>query len=132
MINSWVKDYIGIPFNACNCWQLICRIYRDRLKIELPYLDDRYADPYDKGAISEIYTAELARVWQRTESPAEYSAVVFNIQGQPWHVGCVVAKNTMLHTHDRIDSCVERFNTSIWQHRIEGYYNYKKDAGCKL
>ena len=125
MIPAWVKDYIGIPFEACNCWQLMCLIYRDRLGLKLPYLDDRYQDAWDQVKISELYAAELARVWRPTEHPVEFSAVVFNIQGRPWHVGCVVAKNTMLHTHDRIDSCVERFNTSIWQHRIEGFYNYK-------
>jgi len=123
-IPAWVKDYVGISFEVCNCWQLMCLIYRDQLNIKLPYLDNRYVDAWDQNKISELYAAELARVWQPTETPAVFSAVVFKIQGNPWHVGCVIAKDTMLHTHYRINAAVERFNNALWRHRIEGFYNY--------
>ena len=124
MIPAWVNQYIGLPFEQCNCWQLVCRVYREQLSIRLPFLDDRYENPYDKQAIAKLYQGELERVWLKTDCPTVFSAAVFRIQGQLWHVGIVVDKDTMLHTYDHINSALERFNNSVWQHRIEGFYNY--------
>jgi hypothetical protein len=124
MIPDWVKQYIGLPFEVCNCWQLICRVYRDQLAIRLPFLDDQYADPFDREAISKLYETVLAQVWLRTDTPELLTAAVFRMQGQLWHVGLVITKDTMLHTHPKIDSSLERFNNKIWAHRIEGFYKY--------
>lgn len=124
MISEWMNQYIGLPFEECNCWQLICRVYRDQLAIQLPFLDDQYTDPYDREAISKLYETELARVWLRVEIPKLFTAVVFRLQGQLWHVGMVVDEGTMLHTHYGIDSALERFTNRIWEHRLEGFYDY--------
>ena len=127
MLPTWVKNYVGIPFEQVNCWQLVCKIYREQLAIDLPYLDDDYADALDKAAIANLYERELATVWQKVHTPTPFDCIVFRIQGQLWHVGLIVAKNEMLHTHDKIDSTVERYNTRLWRHRIDGFYKYKKE-----
>ena len=124
MIPHWVKNYVGLPFEHCNCWQLVCRVYRDQLGIRLPFLDDDYSDPYDKTAIAKLYEAELARVWQRIAAPEPFACIVFRIQNQLWHVGLCLDADNMLHSYEKIDAAVERFTTKLWQPRIEGFYTY--------
>ena len=126
MIPDWVKTYIGTPFEVCNCWQLVCRVYRDQLDIVLPDLENSYRDPKDRLAIAALYERELKRCWQPTREAALFTAVVFLIRGQPWHVGLVIdAENEfMLHTFEHIDCVLERYSLSVWRRRIEGFYNY--------
>lgn len=124
MFPNWVNKYIGTPFEDCNCWQLICRVYRDQLGIELPDLEARYEDPQDRAAIKKLYHSELARIWRRTDMPELFTAVVFRIRGQLWHVGLVLTDKFMLHSFENVDCVIESYGASAWRHRIEGFYNY--------
>ncbi len=123
-IPTWANLYIGLPFEQFNCWQLVCKVYREQLGIRLPNLEGRYGSPDDKKAVRDLYNTELPRVWQRVEHPDIFTAVVFNVCGQPWHVGVIVAKTFMLHTFNKIDAVIERYTNKVWNRRIEGFYNY--------
>ena len=51
--------------------------------------------------------------------------VLMRMAGQPTHVGMVVARGVMLHTEDRVDSGLAKFDGFTWKNRIIGIYRHK-------
>lgn len=124
MFPKWVNEYIGLEFERANCWQLICKVYKEQFGIELPFLDDKYASAMDRKSIKNLYNSEIPRVWRRVESPVIGDAIVMRIMGQPWHVGVIVSSEFMLHTQKGLHAVIEKFTSLIWRHRIIGFYHY--------
>ena len=123
-IPEWVADYIGIPFEEKNCWQLVCMVYDQKFGIHLCDYALEYKNAIDKENIRRIYQREL-KIWQKVETPLFGDVIVLEIQGQPWHAGIVVSKQFMLHTERKIESVVESYNGLIWKNKIIGYYRYR-------
>jgi cell wall-associated NlpC family hydrolase len=124
MIPAWVSQYIGVPFEKFNCWQLVCKVYREQFDINLPNLDSEYVDSLDRKNIKKLYERELYLNWRQKEKPDVGDTIVLTIKNQPWHVGIVVSKNKMLHTELRLESIIERFVGPMWQNNIVGFYCY--------
>ena len=121
---EWISNYVGIPFEEYNCWQLICKIYNEQFGIKLSDYSNEYKTALDKENIRLIYEREL-KIWQQIKNPAFGDIIVLMIQGQPWHTGIVVSKQFMLHTERKIQSMIESYNGIIWKNKIIGYYRYQ-------
>ena len=123
---DWVKNYIGLDFDKANCWQLVCRVYKEQFNIELPFLDNEYQNSQDRNNIKNLYNREIPRAWQKVHPPVCGDVIVLRIQGQPWHCGIVIANNHMLHTQKGLQAVIEKFSNMIWKQRIIGFYRYIK------
>ena len=123
-IPTWVGDYVGIPFDKYNCWQLVCLIYKQRFKIKLCDYGNEYIDSLDKENIKKIYDREL-KIWHPIEMPSLGDVIVLKVMGQPWHAGLMVSKQFMLHTERHLESVIESYNGTIWKNKIIGYYRYR-------
>ena len=124
MFPVWVKDYIGIPFEELNCWQLFCRVYEEQFNIILPLFKNEYAGPMDKKNIKKLYEREVPISWIKVNPPEIGDAILLRVQGQPWHVGIIVASKHMLHTQEAMSSIIEKITGPIWRNRIMGFYHY--------
>ena len=123
-MENWIGDYIGIPFDELNCWQLMCKIYEEQFNVILPDYQTEYRTFKDRKNIKKIYNRELAERAKLLDEPMMYCFIVLRILGLPWHVGLVVSKNQMLHTNHKTGSCVEEFTSKLWVNRIIGFYLY--------
>lgn len=128
----WTADFIGIPFidhgsdfAGCDCWGLVCLVYRERFGIRLPAYGGGYRDSRDGEQIETLCGIEAARAWQPTAWPAEGDVVLLRIEGRPWHVGVAVAPGLMLHTLRGAEAVLEYYEGKTWKNRIEGFYRHR-------
>lgn len=120
---EWVGEYIDIPFDECNCWQLVCKVYRDQFGLSIPTYANEYENDADKKNIEKIYNREM-QIWKPCSNLLVGTVIVCRVKGQPWHAGLAVAKNLMLHTERELSSVLERYNGIIWKKRIIGFYRW--------
>jgi len=128
----WTDDYIEIPFlpdgrdrNGCDCWGLVCLVYREKLGIELP----EYKGVFEAQTIAQL--KNVARVmerekesWVRVEKPHEFDVVMIRSGAYAWHVGIVIDRRRMLHVMSGINSTVEEYTGMDWKNRIEEFRRY--------
>lgn len=126
-------DYIGIPFQAggktregCDCWRLLCLIYKEQLNIDLP----DYADVTMEDNLSSLLKiTKLMKQdkdqWQKVDVPNMYDMVLLRTGNMLYHAGMIIDRNKMIHVDRGIDSVIERFDSHMWKDRVEGFYRYK-------
>ena len=131
------NKYIGLPYasngrdeSGIDCWGLVRLFYKQEYDIELPSYTEEYAGAYDSRILDmmDIYKNNWAQVTQ----PEIGSVIVFNILGEPFHVGVYVGEDKFIHARDGMDSVLESVNSPKWSKRIEGYYKYSTQASTML
>ena len=97
---DWAKEYVGIPYEVCDCYQLVRAVYGEVFGIELP--DFSY-----RGSISKAHRIrEGMTEWREVEPKhAAPGDVILMWAGKlPTHVGIYVGRESgqgcMLHTDD--------------------------------
>lgn len=121
--------YIGLPYAnngrseiGIDCWGLVCLFYKNELNIELPSYVDKYDGPQDLGIASTITTYKDN--WTSTTTPDIGDVVLFNVYGEPAHVGVYVGNNKFIHSREGKDSVVESLSSPKWAKRFDGFYKY--------
>ena len=125
----WYNKYIGLPYQdrgrttaGIDCWGLACLVYREHFDIELPTLDDEYFGSEDLAVKQLVLTTKES--WIATKEPKAGDICVFNILGEPTHVGIYVGEGKFLHARAGQDSVIESLNSVAWSRRLEGIYQY--------
>ena len=131
------NKYIGLPYasngrdeSGIDCWGLVRLFYKQEYNIELPSYTEEYSGAYDTRILDmmDIYKNN----WAQVQQPEVGSVIVFNILGEPFHVGIYVGEDKFIHARDGMDSVVESVNSPRWTKRIEGYYKYSTQASTVL
>lgn len=126
-----VSEYIGLPFQSggrgprYDCYGLLRQVYADRLGIQLPE-HVGYAGTMTPTTAAMIQAGLVD--WVEVSEPSPWDAVLFNVRGDPNHIGLVVSPGWMLHTTHQGDSRIERYTRHLWNSRIEGFYRYDHDC----
>lgn len=130
----WSDKYISVPFadhgrskNGCDCWGLVTVVYKEKFKIDLPFLLD-YDNVKDVRHITTLCKNECEN-WEEISKNEEqpYDVLVFNILGAPCHVALVVEKGLMLHTEKGIGTHISDYKRDKqWCNRLAGIYRYVK------
>lgn len=125
--------YIGLPYlengrteAGVDCWGLARLFYKDQFNIDLP----SYTTEYDGGqdpAIISVINAHIDN-WEQLNAPSIGDLCLFNIMGEPTHVGIYVGDNKFLHSRENMDSVVESLNNIKWKNRFQGFYKYTAQA----
>ncbi len=101
---AWWAAYIGLPYERAHCWELVRRVYADRLGLILP-------------TYGEIDARDLARVartmrddadtgpWRVVTEPQTFDVVLLAGRSRVAHVGVMVDATRLLHT-ERATGCV--------------------------
>jgi hypothetical protein len=125
----WYNKYVGLPYQDCgrttagiDCWGLACLIYREHFDIELPTLDGGYISSNDLAVKNLVLTTKES--WILTSEPKPGDICVFNILGEPTHVGVYIGNQKFLHARAGQDSVIESLNSVAWNRRLEGIYQY--------
>ena len=125
----WYNKYVGLPYQdrgrtatGIDCWGLACLVYSEHFDIELPSLDDQYTSTQDLAVRGLVTSTKES--WISTSDPKPGDICVFNILGEPTHVGIYVGDNKFLHARGGKDSVIESLNSVVWNRRLEGIYQY--------
>jgi cell wall-associated NlpC family hydrolase len=131
---NWSDKYINIPFkcdgrdrSGCDCYGLVCLVYRERLGIELPDYNGVFTDQSIDTLkfVAKVMTVEREK-WQRVTDPQEYDMVMLRTGKFTWHVGIVIDNRRMLHITSGIDSCVEEHTGRYWGNRVEEFRRWNR------
>lgn len=123
------NKYIGLPYqnngrttSGVDCWGLACIFYRDELGIELPSYSHLYSTASDPEVVEAIKTHQDN--WLPTSEARPGDLCLFNIYGEPAHVGIYVGDSHFLHAREGRDSVIESLSSSQWSKRFQGFYKY--------
>lgn len=136
---SGLADFVGVPFSAggrsgeFDCWGLVREALRACAGLHLP----DYGKPYrleDHETVASNIREGLLHGWERVEDPRLYDVVVFNIAGQPRHIGLMIGPSRFLHAPEWVElpdgsrvagtSRIEHIDDRMWHKRIEGFYRH--------
>jgi hypothetical protein len=131
------NKYVGLPYatngrdeSGIDCWGLVRLFYKQEYNLDLPSYTEEYSGAYDDRILQMM--EEYKDNWAQTTTPQPGSVIVFNILGEPFHVGVYIGEDKFVHAREGMDSVVESINSPKWNKRIEGYYNYVAQADVKL
>lgn len=131
------NKYIGLPYvsngrdeSGIDCWGLVRLFYKQEFNIDLPSYTEEYSGAYDTRILGmmDLYK----HTWAQVSEPEVGSVIVFNILGEPFHVGIYAGEDKFIHARDGMDSVLESVNSPKWAKRIEGYYKYSTEASTVL
>ena len=125
--------YIGLPYQnngrditGIDCWGLARLFYKNELNIDLPSYVELYDGSYDPKAVAAInYYKDN---WTKVEAPQTGDLCLFNIMGEPSHVGVYLTNNKFLHSRDGKDSVIEALDSPMWFKRLVGFYRYTEKS----
>lgn len=126
--------FIGIPFRehgrdiaGCDCWGLVCLVYRELRGIELPTFSDQYVSAHDRAAIAGLI-AGGSEPWREIPAGQEqaFDAVKIRRGRDVSHVGLVVEPGLMLDViSDAGGSRIQRYRDGALVRRVAGFFRYE-------
>ena len=123
------NKYIGLPYkdngrdvNGVDCWGLARLFYKQELGIDLPDYSELYTGSHDPQVSQAIDTYK--DTWEPTSEGTTGDLCLFNIYGEPAHVGVYVGSRRFLHAREGRDSVVESLDSAQWSKRFVGFYKY--------
>ena len=126
-----LNNYIGLPYkdngrtrDGIDCWGLACLYYSEQLNIELPSYNTEY-DGENNENIKELILQHKEN-WQEQKEPIVGDLVLFNIFGEPTHIGVYIGNNKFLHVRERMDSVIESLDNFKWNKRVVGFFRYQE------
>ena len=129
--------YIGLPYlengrttAGIDCWGLVRLFYKNEFNIDLPSYVDEYIGASDPK-LSQ-FVQHTKGTWNLTNNPKLGDVCVFNILGEPTHVGIYLGKSEFLHSRDGKDSVIESLQNYKWNRRLEGIYGYAKESNLQV
>ena len=121
--------YIGLPYldngrtpTGVDCWGLARLFYKDEFGIDLPSYTEEYiggTDPHIVEAVN-LYKDN----WEEITTPTIGDLCLFNIFGEPMHVGVFIGDNKFLHCRRGSDSVIESLTNIKWKNRFVAFYKH--------
>ena len=112
-------NFIGVPYEEKDCWQLVLLFYR--LVFDINLVQYAYEDPFDKEEIASLIITHRDK-FIPVSSPKFGDIIVLRVFGFPSHLGIYLNESQVLHTTDKTGSIVDQM--SRWKTRLEGFYRY--------
>ena len=112
------RNYIGIPYEEQDCYEIIQTYYREVLNLEL---DDLYSSRPSTEKTEQFYLEQRTR-FKEIDTPEFGDIIVFKVFGLACHIGMYVDKVHFFHSRKTTNSCLEKL--SIWKNRVVGYYRW--------
>lgn len=124
------SKYIMIPyenkgrtFEGCDCWGLVRLVYENEFGMSLPFFSEYYSDASEGKKVAEaLREGKEVISYEEKENPEYGDVIIFNIKGNPCHVGIYVGRGRVLHVLKGTNSVLEKLNSMRLKGRVEGYY----------
>lgn len=124
------NKYIGIPYKnkgrnstGSDCWGLVRLVYKSEYGIELLSFSNDYISSEEGEKVKEVVQKgkDLFEAVEK-DNPEYGDIIVFNMKGNPCHVGIYVGDQKVLHVLRGTECLVERLSSHRLKGRVEGYY----------
>lgn len=134
---DWSAAFVGMPYadlgrtrDGADCWGLVRLVYAEKLGIELPAFDGRYATTEARGEIARLISEQAAAGdWERVEGRHRpFDLLVFRVGRYDSHVGLNVRPGLMLHMAEEDQARVDSYACERWAKRFAGAWRHR-DAG---
>lgn len=112
------RNYIGIPYEEYDCYEIIQKYYKEVLGKEL---DDLYSSRPSTEETEVFYLDQKTRFIE-VDLPKLGDIIVFKVFGLACHIGMYVDNKVFFHSRKSTNSCLEKL--SIWKNRVVGYYRW--------
>ena len=108
MQNVNIEQFLNIPFEECNCFDLASLIYKN------------------KGIDIGHYTARnFYEQWEKVETPKRLDLIFMDsIRQHRDHVGVYIGNGKFIHAMENRGSEIASLN--LWKKRIKGIYRWLK------
>jgi len=124
-----IRDYIGIPFENCDCYRLVQLYYKNELNIDIP---DVVANPNQLKLAYMEYIQNIAKCWTTSNTPKEHDVVAMKTDiDNPklvTHFGVVVkvdGKLKILHTFKKSHSHLVDLDNIAYVNKIKGFHTWR-------
>lgn len=129
------SPYIGILYvkngrdaakdGGLDCWGLLRLVFSEQYSITLPRLDALQVIDDRKTMVHQVEDFGLYGLVEPVADCQEGDIGVFNIIGDPVHVGIILSNTHMLHTQLSSGCVVEKYASHKWSRRLQGIYRYQ-------
>jgi cell wall-associated NlpC family hydrolase len=118
---AWVTTYIGVPYERADCWELICKVYREQFGLTLPPAPG--GDDRARGA--ELWQ-QAVNAWMvvDVDSAQLGDILVFAHPRLGWHAALVIAPGWMLHADEALNVVREEYTKHVWRNLLAGTYRH--------
>ena len=138
-VNTIVRKYIGIPFrdhgagfDGCDCYGLVCLLYREEFGLYLPQVGDLYDTAYNRHRVDSLLTSETRGLpWCMDVTGQGYQPfdmLVFRIAGTDHHVGLYVREGIMLHVIEGASAGLEHYDGVRWGRQLHRVLRHRDHA----
>lgn len=141
----WAEKYLHIPFkdrgdnfDGCDCWGLVCLIFRERRNIELPLYED-IGKGQSPEKLKQILREADGPNWAMIDPSCEdvYDVVlmkaIYQVDGKSRvgeiHIGLVIDNGAMIHIERGCEVTIARYRDDHRvKNRIVGFFRYEPDT----
>lgn len=117
-----LKEYIGIPYEVKNCWDLVRDYYKGQFSIDLlQYYEGKTPDRDETGVLIKTNMGDFDRV----SSPEVGDLVLIKLYGFENHIAIYAERGVILHTTKGIGSHLD--SLSRYEHLVSGYFRHRKN-----
>ena len=134
MMERYIK-YVGTPYvtagrslerdGGLDCWGLVRVIVQDLFNFELPAYEAINTHLDINQASEMLVNTPLYKNCEEVDVAQEGDLLLFNIVGNPLHVGYALSNTQMIHADRKTGTVVENFRGKKWQTRLYKIYRLK-------
>ena len=114
-IPEWAGRYLSIPYDGCDCWELVRKIYSAEFGISVGGVENQSG---------KIKSREWIDVIGEGLGVREGDVVLFRMGVLKKHVGVILNHELMLHSTAGANSCIERWTSTAWSCRWVSVYRH--------
>ena len=118
-IPEWCSNYISIPYEEKNCWQLMQSVYAAEYGIHVGSVDEQPKNMKHREWVDVIEEGLGIR---------EGDVILFASSATKKHVGVILNHELMLHTTEGANACIERWKSHAWEHKIVSVYRWATEC----
>lgn len=132
MIPGWCARFIGAEFEArgrgprYDCWGMARAVWQEQFGLDVPSYAEGYATTNDREEIAALIRGALGP-WRPValEEARAGDGLLLRMQGEPMHVGVIVAPGRFLHVIQGANACLDDYRRPQWARRVLGVYRHE-------
>jgi cell wall-associated NlpC family hydrolase len=108
---EWTARHVGVPYETMDCWEFVVAIYAQEFGIAV-------------GELGEQRHKIRDRDWTEVARPRPGEVILFKTTNVERHVAIVLNDDLMIHNQRGSNSCIERYTSNLWKHRLVCIYRH--------